>query len=150
MKGYFGFELLHQDLCTGEHHRFVMSSVLTLLNVVIQRAAKLLFLLWLLVLRSSWLFSSSINHHMYKECCYVWSVLESESIEVEVDILLLLLFTLLIAYNWPFVMHSIPVINRHDKRVLYCKSESLRDKWVSSLQHAAHVVPIEVQYLIFI
>lgn len=21
MKGYFGFELLHQDLCTGEHHR---------------------------------------------------------------------------------------------------------------------------------
>ena len=33
---------------------------------------------------------------------------------------------------------------RHDKRVLYCKSECLRDKWVSSLQHAAHVVPIEV------
>ena len=32
---------------------------------------------------------------------------------------------------------------RHDKRVLYCRSESLRDKWVSSLQHAAHVVPIE-------
>ena len=22
MKGYFGFELLHQDLCTGEHHRY--------------------------------------------------------------------------------------------------------------------------------
>lgn len=54
MKGYFGFELLHQDLCTGEHHR-------------------------------------------------------------------------------------------HDKRVLYCRSESQRDKWVSSLQHAAHVVPIEVR-----
>ncbi len=21
LKGYYGFELLHQDLCTGEHHR---------------------------------------------------------------------------------------------------------------------------------
>ena len=21
LKGYFGIELLHQDLCTGEHHR---------------------------------------------------------------------------------------------------------------------------------
>jgi calcium/calmodulin-dependent protein kinase I len=56
-KGYFGFELLHQDLCTGEHHR-------------------------------------------------------------------------------------------HDKRVLYCRSERLRDKWVSALQHAAHVVPIEDDYVI--
>eukprot|EP00596_Hydrurales_sp_CCMP1899_P003635 CAMPEP_0119047024 /NCGR_PEP_ID=MMETSP1177-20130426/50489_1 /TAXON_ID=2985 /ORGANISM="Ochromonas sp, Strain CCMP1899" /LENGTH=819 /DNA_ID=CAMNT_0007020999 /DNA_START=459 /DNA_END=2918 /DNA_ORIENTATION=- len=57
LKGYFGFELLHQDLCTGEHHR-------------------------------------------------------------------------------------------HDKRVLYCRSEAQRDKWVSSLQHAAHVVPIEDDYVI--
>lgn len=57
LKGYFGFELLHQDLCTGEHHR-------------------------------------------------------------------------------------------HNKRVLYCRSEALRDKWVSSLQHAAHVVPIEDDYVI--
>ena len=23
MKGYYGFELLHQDLCTGEHHRYL-------------------------------------------------------------------------------------------------------------------------------
>ena len=57
LKGYFGFELLHQDLCTGEHHR-------------------------------------------------------------------------------------------HDKRVLYCRSEQLRDKWVTALQHAAHVVPIEDDYII--
>ena len=57
LKGYFGFELLHQDLCTGEHHR-------------------------------------------------------------------------------------------HEKRVLYCRSEQLRDKWVTALQHAAHVVPIEDDYVI--
>ena len=63
----------------------------------------------------------------------------------------------------PFVFHSLPPCLthstkvylltatcanihycRHDKRVLYCRSECLRDKWVSSLQHAAHVVPIEV------
>jgi Ca2+-binding EF-hand superfamily protein len=24
LKGYYGFELLHQDLCTGEHHKYVM------------------------------------------------------------------------------------------------------------------------------
>ena len=57
LKGYYGFELLHQDLCTGEHHR-------------------------------------------------------------------------------------------HEKRVLYCRSEQQRDKWVSALQHAAHVVPIEDDYVI--
>jgi serine/threonine protein kinase/Ca2+-binding EF-hand superfamily protein len=57
MKGYFGFELLHQDLCTGEHHR-------------------------------------------------------------------------------------------HDKRVMYCKSLESREKWVTTLQHAAHVVPIEDDYVI--
>ena len=34
---------------------------------------------------------------------------------------------------------------RHEKRVLYCKSEEQRDKWVSLLQHSAHVVPIEVR-----
>ena len=38
---------------------------------------------------------------------------------------------------------------RHEKRVLYCRSESQRDKWVSSLQHAAHVVPIEVALLLW-
>lgn len=57
LKGYYGFELLHQDLCTGEHHR-------------------------------------------------------------------------------------------HEKRVLYCKSSEVRDKWVTMLQHAAHVVPIEEDYII--
>ena len=29
--------------------------------------------------------------------------------------------------------------HRHEKRVLYCKSADERDKWVSALQHAAHV-----------
>jgi calcium/calmodulin-dependent protein kinase I len=57
MKGYFGFEIMHQDLCTGEHHR-------------------------------------------------------------------------------------------HDKRALYCRSEDERERWVSALQHAAHVVPIEDDYVI--
>lgn len=37
---------------------------------------------------------------------------------------------------------------RHDKRVLFCKSVDEREKWVSSLQHAAHVVPIEDDYVI--
>jgi hypothetical protein len=48
LKGYYGFELLHQDLCTGEHHK-------------------------------------------------------------------------------------------HEKRVLYCRKEEDREKWVTQLQHAAHV-----------
>eukprot|EP01036_Dinobryon_divergens_P043044 gene43044-57255_t len=47
IKGYFGFEIMHQDLCTGEHHR-------------------------------------------------------------------------------------------HEKRVLYCKNEEERNKWVTTLQHSAH------------
>ena len=29
MKGYFGFELLHQDLCTGEHHRYAQRGEVT-------------------------------------------------------------------------------------------------------------------------
>jgi hypothetical protein len=29
--------------------------------------------------------------------------------------------------------------HRHEKRVLYCKSEYERERWVSMLQHAAHV-----------
>lgn len=29
--------------------------------------------------------------------------------------------------------------HRHEKRVLYCKSEDEREKWVTALQHAAHV-----------
>lgn len=57
LKGYWGLELLHQDLCTGEHHR-------------------------------------------------------------------------------------------HDKRVLYCRTEEERDEWVTMLQHAAHVIPIEEDYVI--
>lgn len=38
--------------------------------------------------------------------------------------------------------------HRHDHRVLYCKSEGERDRWVVALQHAAHVVPIEDDYVI--
>jgi serine/threonine protein kinase len=38
--------------------------------------------------------------------------------------------------------------HRHEKRVLYCKSEEERDRWVTNLQHAAHVVPIEDDYVI--
>ena len=38
-------------------------------------------------------------------------------------------------------------IHRHDKRVFFCRSENQRDKWVSTLQHAAHVVPIEVLWV---
>ena len=38
--------------------------------------------------------------------------------------------------------------HHHEKRVLYCKSEDERDRWVSNLQHAAHVVPIEDDYVI--
>ena len=38
--------------------------------------------------------------------------------------------------------------HRHEKRVLYCKSEEDRDKWVHALQLAAHVVPIEDEYVV--
>lgn len=57
VKGYYGIELLHQDLCTGEHHK-------------------------------------------------------------------------------------------HDRRVVYCKSEKERNEWLSAMQLAAHVVPIEKDYVI--
>lgn len=57
LKGYYGFELSHQDLCTGEHHR-------------------------------------------------------------------------------------------HERRVFYCSSDEERTNWVVALQHAAHVVPIEDDYVI--
>jgi hypothetical protein len=57
LKGYYGIELLHQDLCTGEHHR-------------------------------------------------------------------------------------------HERRVVYCKSESERNDWLGAMQLAAHVVPIERDYVI--
>ena len=33
--------------------------------------------------------------------------------------------------------------HRHEKRVLFCRSDEDRDKWVHALQLAAHVVPIE-------
>ena len=57
LKGYYGIEVLHQDLCTGEHHK-------------------------------------------------------------------------------------------HDRRVFYCKSENERDEWLQQMQQAAHVVPIENDYVI--
>eukprot|EP01040_Poterioochromonas_malhamensis_P013902 gene13902-15341_t len=38
--------------------------------------------------------------------------------------------------------------HRHEKRVLYCKGEEEREKWISSLQHAAHNVSIEEDYVI--
>lgn len=57
LKGYFGIELLHQDLCTGEHHK-------------------------------------------------------------------------------------------HDRRVVYCKSDNDRNEWLQQMQLAAHVVPIEKDYVI--
>lgn len=38
--------------------------------------------------------------------------------------------------------------HRHDHRVMYCRSEAERDRWVVALQHAAHVVPIEDDYVI--
>lgn len=57
LKGYYGFEITHQDMCTGEHHR-------------------------------------------------------------------------------------------HEKRILYCKESNERDRWVTTLQHAAHVVPIEDDYVL--
>ena len=40
------------------------------------------------------------------------------------------------------------MIVRHDQRMLFCKSESERDEWVSLLQRAAAVVPIEDDYVI--
>ena len=36
---------------------------------------------------------------------------------------------------------------RHDKRVLYCRSEEERDSWVHALQREAHVVPIADEYV---
>lgn len=38
--------------------------------------------------------------------------------------------------------------HRHEQRVLYCRSEEEREKWVTALQHAAHVVPIEDDYIL--
>lgn len=40
------------------------------------------------------------------------------------------------------------VHHHHDTRILYARSEEEREKWVTSLQHAAHVVPIEDDYVI--
>lgn len=36
----------------------------------------------------------------------------------------------------------------HDQRLLFAKSAEERDHWVNALQHAAHVVPIEDDYVI--
>lgn len=38
--------------------------------------------------------------------------------------------------------------NRHETRTLYTRSEHERREWISALQHAAHVVPIEEEYVI--
>jgi Ca2+-binding EF-hand superfamily protein len=38
--------------------------------------------------------------------------------------------------------------HRHEKRVLYCSNAIQRDLWVTKLQHAAHVVPVEDDYVI--
>jgi len=38
--------------------------------------------------------------------------------------------------------------HRHEQRILYCSTESERDRWVSTLQRAAHVIPIEDDYII--
>ena len=40
-------------------------------------------------------------------------------------------------------MHS-----RHEQRILFCRSEAERDEWVSALQRAAAVVPIEDDYVL--
>jgi predicted Ser/Thr protein kinase len=40
------------------------------------------------------------------------------------------------------------VHHHHDTRILYARSEEEREKWVTSIQHAAHVVPIEDDYVI--
>jgi serine/threonine protein kinase len=37
---------------------------------------------------------------------------------------------------------------KHETRTLYCKTEAERDSWLTTLQHAAQVVPIEEDYLI--
>jgi len=38
--------------------------------------------------------------------------------------------------------------HRHEKRILYCQSEADRARWVTRLQHAAHVVPIFDDYIL--
>ena len=38
--------------------------------------------------------------------------------------------------------------HKHEKRVFYCKSEDERTLWLSALQHAAEVVPIENDWVI--
>ena len=40
------------------------------------------------------------------------------------------------------------VHHRHDKRTLYARSAEERDRWVTTLQHAANVIPIEEEYCI--
>lgn len=37
---------------------------------------------------------------------------------------------------------------KHETRTLYCKTEAERDSWLTTLQHAAQVIPIEEDYLI--
>jgi calcium/calmodulin-dependent protein kinase I len=37
---------------------------------------------------------------------------------------------------------------KHETRTLYCKTEAERDSWITTLQHAAQVIPIEEDYLI--
>mmetsp|Transcript_11288 Transcript_11288/g.17176 ORF Transcript_11288/g.17176 Transcript_11288/m.17176 type:complete len:828 (-) Transcript_11288:222-2705(-) len=37
---------------------------------------------------------------------------------------------------------------KHESRILYCRSESEREQWLTKIQHAAQVVPIEEDYII--
>jgi len=37
---------------------------------------------------------------------------------------------------------------KHESRLLYCRSESEREQWLTKMQHAAQVVPIEEDYVI--
>ena len=37
---------------------------------------------------------------------------------------------------------------RHEQRIMFCRSEAERDEWVSALQRAAAVVPIEDDYVL--
>lgn len=47
-------------------------------------------------------------------------------------------------------LHTLLIANtcRHETRNLYCKTEAERDSWLTALQHAAQVIPIEEEYII--
>jgi serine/threonine protein kinase len=43
---------------------------------------------------------------------------------------------------------SLSPLSRHETRTLFCKTEAERDSWLTALQHAAQVIPIEEDYVI--